>query len=47
MARIKQSNFGDTPFQRLLGHNKSVMMSWSELGDVLEKDGLLSSKLKE
>lgn len=47
MARIKQSNFGETPFQKLLGHNKEVMMSWSELGDVLEKDGLLSSKLKE
>ncbi|MEJ1517750.1 carboxymuconolactone decarboxylase family protein [Bacillus cereus] len=47
MARIKQSNFGETPFQKLLGHNKEVVKSWSELGDIFEKNGLLSSKLKE
>lgn len=47
MARIVESNFGETPFQRLLGHNKDVMEGWNQLGDVLEKDGLLTSKLKE
>lgn len=47
MARIDQSNFGKTPFQKLLGHNKDVMEGWSQLGDVLEKDGILTSKLKE
>ncbi|MGG2064069.1 carboxymuconolactone decarboxylase family protein [Bacillus sp. S14(2024)] len=47
MARINESNFGETPFQKLLGHNKKVMEAWSYLGEVLEKDGLLSSKLKE
>lgn len=47
MARIVESKFGGTPFQRLLGHNKEVMERWSQLGDVLEKDGLLSAKLKE
>lgn len=47
MARIVESNFGETPFQRLLGHNKCVMEGWNRLGDVLEKDGLLTSKLKE
>ncbi|MFY4777334.1 carboxymuconolactone decarboxylase family protein [Metabacillus sp. RGM 3146] len=47
MARIVESNFGKTPFQRLLGHNKDVMEGWNQLGDVLEKDGLLTSKLKE
>ncbi|WP_057767745.1 carboxymuconolactone decarboxylase family protein [Cytobacillus praedii] len=47
MARIVESNFGKTPFQRLLGHNKEVMDAWGTLGDVLEKDGLLSAALKE
>lgn len=47
MARIVESNFGGTPFQRLLGHNKDVMKGWNLLGDVLEKDGLLTAELKE
>jgi alkylhydroperoxidase family enzyme len=47
MARIVESNFGETPFQRLLGHNKGVMEGWNQLGNVLEKDGILTSKLKE
>lgn len=47
MARIIESNFGESPFQRLLGHNREVMKGWSYLGDVLEKDGLLSAELKE
>ncbi|MEY8749726.1 carboxymuconolactone decarboxylase family protein [Alkalicoccobacillus gibsonii] len=47
MARISLSNNGDTPFQRLLGHNVKVMDYWSQLGNVLEKDGLLTFNLKE
>lgn len=47
MARIVESNFGETPFQRLLGHNQEVMEAWVSLGEVLEKDGLLSAALKE
>lgn len=47
MARIIESQFGETPFQRLLGHNRDVMEEWCRLGDQLEKDGLLTSKLKE
>lgn len=47
MARIVESTFGGTPFQRLLGHNKDVMEKWSQLGDVLEKDGKLTAALKE
>lgn len=47
MARINESAFGNTPFQRLLGHNKEIMEAWSYLGKVLERDGLLSSQLKE
>lgn len=47
MARIIESQFGETPFQRLLGHNKDVMEKWSQLGDEFEKDGLLTFKLRE
>jgi len=47
MARINQSNIGNTLFQRLLGHNPQVMETWSALSEVLEEDGQLSAKLKE
>ncbi|MCD7034129.1 carboxymuconolactone decarboxylase family protein [Metabacillus sp. GX 13764] len=47
MARINESAFGETPFQKLLGHNQEVMNAWNELGDVLGKDGHLSAHLKE
>jgi alkylhydroperoxidase family enzyme len=47
MARINESKSGETPFQKLLGHNKDVMDGWTKLGEVLEKDGKLSSQLKE
>ncbi|MFT4414741.1 carboxymuconolactone decarboxylase family protein [Fredinandcohnia humi] len=47
MARINESINGNTPFQKLLGHNVSVMERWTSLGEVLEEDGFLSSKLKE
>ncbi|MGG1572504.1 carboxymuconolactone decarboxylase family protein [Fictibacillus sp. NRS-1165] len=47
MARIQESNFGATPFQKLLGHNPEIMDSWSRLGEVLGKDVRLSSELKE
>ncbi|MDA1887198.1 MULTISPECIES: carboxymuconolactone decarboxylase family protein [Bacillus cereus group] len=47
MTRINESKFGETPFQKLLGHNKDVLNGWTQLGEVLEKDGNLSSQLKE
>ncbi|MGJ9383078.1 carboxymuconolactone decarboxylase family protein [Salipaludibacillus sp. CF4.18] len=47
MARIKLSEYGYTPFQRLLGHNEIVMEKWRQLGIVLEQDGLLPKDLKE
>lgn len=47
MARIVESNLGETPFLRLLGHNREVMEGWSHLGNVLEKNDLLSAELKE
>ena len=47
MARMNESEFGETPFQRLLGHNTDVLNRWNQLGEVLEKDMNLSSHLKE
>ncbi|UOE95821.1 carboxymuconolactone decarboxylase family protein [Alkalihalobacillus sp. LMS39] len=47
MTRIKESIYGKTPFERLLGHNVDIMKSWSRLGEVLEKGGYLSCDLKE
>ncbi|MGF7535146.1 carboxymuconolactone decarboxylase family protein [Bacillus mexicanus] len=47
MTRIKESKFGDTPFQKLLGHNRDILTGWNQLGDALEKDGYLSARLKE
>ena len=47
MARVKDSSIGDTPFQRLLGHNPEVMLGWVQLGTVLEKDGHITAELKE
>ncbi|MFV2046337.1 carboxymuconolactone decarboxylase family protein [Metabacillus litoralis] len=47
MARIAESKYGRTSFQKLLGHNKRVMEGWVHLGNELEKDGLLSLELKE
>jgi alkylhydroperoxidase family enzyme len=47
MARIIESKFGETPFQKLLGHNKEIMNGWTRLGEELEKDAKLSSHLKE
>lgn len=47
MARIEESQFGATAFQRLLGHNKEIMIMWSRLGNELEKEGKLTAHLKE
>lgn len=47
MTLISYSNIGFTPFQKLLGHNESIMKKWNSLSEELEKDGLLTSLLKE
>ncbi|WP_018922902.1 carboxymuconolactone decarboxylase family protein [Salsuginibacillus kocurii] len=47
MARINESNNGNTPFQRLLGHHDEVMQGWTQLSHVLEAEGKLSVELKE
>ncbi|MEC1722838.1 carboxymuconolactone decarboxylase family protein [Schinkia azotoformans] len=47
MTRIVESQYGATPFQRLLGHNQELMVLWNQLGDAFEKDGILTAQLKE
>ncbi|MFJ1814639.1 carboxymuconolactone decarboxylase family protein [Staphylococcus saprophyticus] len=47
MALIQLSENGTTPFQKLLGYNKDIMLSWSNLSESLETDNQLSSDLKE
>lgn len=47
MPIISFSTHGETPFQRLLGHQPSVMQHWNTLGDALAGDSLLSARLKE
>jgi alkylhydroperoxidase family enzyme len=47
MPRIKFSSVGETPFQKLLGHNEDVQKKWSELEEVFYNSNKLSSNLKE
>ncbi|HZH59998.1 MAG TPA: carboxymuconolactone decarboxylase family protein [Metabacillus sp.] len=47
MARISESKYGETPFQKLLGHSREILICWNQLGNELEKDGSLSAHLKE
>lgn len=47
MSRIQPTIIGKTPFERLLGHDESVMRQWPELGDTLTGEGKLSAELKE
>ncbi|SUM02451.1 Uncharacterised protein [Staphylococcus devriesei] len=47
MTIIDYSTNGATPFQRLLGHQQELMMSWTRLSDLLENGGALSKELKE
>ncbi|GIN64413.1 hypothetical protein J27TS8_44060 [Robertmurraya siralis] len=47
MARITESLNGESPFQKLLGHNKGIMELWNQLGDELGEDGKLTAELKE
>lgn len=47
MARIGFSNLGETPFQRLLGHNPEILINWNALGDTFMSSGKLSPELKE
>lgn len=47
MTIIKNSNLGNTPFQKLLGHNLTIMEQWTDLSNTLQGNGSLSRDLKE
>lgn len=47
MSRLSYSSIGETPFQRLLGHNPGIQQNWIKLEQAFYDDGRLSSELKE
>ncbi|MBM0066350.1 carboxymuconolactone decarboxylase family protein [Alkalicoccobacillus gibsonii] len=47
MSFIQQSNYGETPFQDVLGHIPDLLIKWNDLSDFLTKEGSLSVNLKE
>ncbi|WP_323704131.1 carboxymuconolactone decarboxylase family protein [Mammaliicoccus sp. Dog046] len=47
MVLLNNSTLGNTPFQKILGHNRKIYNSWNELSNVLENEGYLSMSLKE
>lgn len=47
MTRINFSKEGNTPFQKLLGHNKDIMLKWSDLENLLFSTNTFTSELKE
>ncbi|NJH98789.1 carboxymuconolactone decarboxylase family protein [Staphylococcus agnetis] len=47
MALIEYSTIGNSPFQKLLGHNKSLLKNWNNLSVFLSDDGVISKELKE
>ncbi len=47
MTRIAFSKEGNTPFEKLLGHNNNVLQKWSDLEKVLFSSNTFSDELKE
>jgi alkylhydroperoxidase family enzyme len=45
--RIKLSNYGNSNFQKILGHNKSILDSWNNLDDTLFSKSNLEPELIE
>lgn len=46
-ARLPYATNGETPFQRLLGHNPEIMEHWVALEEAFYRSDLLGGKLKE
>ncbi|MFJ7752451.1 carboxymuconolactone decarboxylase family protein [Peribacillus muralis] len=46
MTRIKNSELGSSPFQRLF-HSEEILQKWSDLSECMSADGNLSMELKE
>ncbi len=47
MARLAFSNVGNSPFQRLLGHNPNILKHWNELENAFFSSNTFSHELKE
>ncbi len=47
MTRIRFSDNGNTPFERLIGHNNDILENWNDLEETLWKKTLLDLDLLE
>lgn len=47
MTRIEFSDYGSSPFEKLIGHNKAILDKWIELENVLFHASSLSPELLE
>jgi alkylhydroperoxidase family enzyme len=47
MPNVKYSEYGATPFQRVMGNHPAITDGWNYLGAVFESKGSLSTELKE
>ncbi|ADG93704.1 conserved hypothetical protein [Arcobacter nitrofigilis DSM 7299] len=47
MTRIKLSNYGNSAFEKLIGHNKNILDKWNELEVTLFTSSSLSTELLE
>lgn len=47
MTRIEFSDYGNSPFEKLIGHNKPILDKWIELENALFSESSLSSELLE
>lgn len=47
MPRNEFSEYGNSPFEKLIGHNKAILDKWIELENVIFSESTLSSELLE
>lgn len=47
MTRIKLSEFGNSPFEKLIGHNVEILKKWIKLENVIFQSSSLSEHLLE
>ena len=47
MAHIKYSENGDSPLQRLLGHNPEILKNWNQLLDTFYRYSSIDPQLQE
>ena len=47
MTRIKLSDYGNSPFEKLIGNNKAILDKWIELENVLFSGSYLAPELLE